>query len=117
MEAYLDETRDACYEFLDRSCDNNGLIKGTRTACPADAPVSKYLAIFDPRECFDKLRESFIVQADGCGLVFLQALQHAIDTAQLALALRGVADQMHRAVSALGGAQRSLTAPQWKNCL
>ena len=47
------------FEFLDTAFDFSGYVRGTRVVLPTGAPEIKHAAIFDPRDCFDKLRESF----------------------------------------------------------
>ena len=99
------------YDFLHSTCDSDGYVKGTRLICPNDAPNSKYLAIFDARDCFDKLREAFVVQRDGCGFVFLSALRHVLDTTTLTPELRNIANDMVHAVSALSAPREEIAAP------
>ena len=58
------------------------LVAGTRTEFPADAPESKFEALFDPRPCFDALRWAFMVAADPLSQVstFHRCLHDRVET-------------------------------------
>jgi hypothetical protein len=62
---------DSCYEFLQQPWElRNGrcIVKGTNHTFEPDAfggPFTKYTALFDTRELFDGLRESFLFRAGG----------------------------------------------------
>jgi hypothetical protein len=62
---------DSCYEFLQQPWElRNGrcIVKGKNHTFEPDAfggPFTKYTALFDTRELFDGLRESFLFRAGG----------------------------------------------------
>ncbi len=44
--------------------DGSLYVRGTQEPFPADGPMTKYGALFDPRSCFDGIRWDFLVAAD-----------------------------------------------------
>ena len=54
------------YEGIKSAKGNDGYIKGTRTRWPdEEEPFCKYAALFDHREEFDAIRESFIIHNEA----------------------------------------------------
>ena len=99
------------YDFLEDAYDSYGYVRGTRIAFPEGGPKTKYAAVLNPSDFYDKLRESFILQGDGTGLRFRTALQGMLAHSALTPELHSIAALMLHAVSALTEAQRGLTVP------
>ena len=67
LDQTITQQGEASSSFLHEAyvIDNKGVrrVRGTQKTFPDSGPSCKYTALFDDRECFDALREAFLVEA------------------------------------------------------